>query len=590
MKKILTALFLVLLCIGLCACGNSEPDPTPDPTPTPAPDPNLLEITGVSFASQAFDYDGKEKSIVAENIPDGVSASYHMNKGTNAGVYNATVTLSADGYNTKVLNATLTINKIEITGVVFEYESFKYDGEEKSITATNIPSGVTATYSNNKATEAGKYTATVTLTGANYIEKTLSAEFEIMKNIQFVISAFGKVPTPWEFLPESLNIENKVIDAVPDYTNFINISDLPTNYIGKQLNVVYGALNVTTSVLPYLNTVYGSLNVIEQAYNTFLATNPDDPTVFEDDEGTFTYKLELDDTYYVISVKISGVELEIYADLEKETYGARVQITESNVLKYDVEGDKFKVAINVLNASSTMIELKKDATTDNVTGLIYEYLTVAGKELVATSAYLYSDENYTTVIGTKGDFIPTATSRNCEVYDNKTGAFVGSEVNEQLMDGDVSYDTMWFNLKDIAGITSIKKVDEQNYLNPDKIYINGKSDTIHTKTVSFPLNLSRRFDIEMKNVCAYTYDEETGKYISVEFEVPLMFIQESVVGDFNKDFKSENDVTVTLNISSTEENAIKHGYHVLVEHYNDNVYEAVSQKDIQDYCAESVKQ
>ena len=74
-------------------------------------------------------------------------------------------------------------------------------------------------------------------------------------------------------------------------------------------------------------------------------------------------------------------------------------------------------------------------------------------------------KDYTTVIGTKGDFIPASGGRNCEVYSNKTGNLVGTEVKETV--DKKEYDTLWFNLRDLQGVTSVKKTDEANGVNAD---------------------------------------------------------------------------------------------------------------------------
>lgn len=51
---------------------------------------------------------------------------------------------------------------------------------------------------------------------------------------------------------------------------------------------------------------------------------------------------------------------------------------------------------------------------------------------ITTSSVLYVDNNYTSIIGKKGDFIfPSKENRNMEVYSNVTGDYVGSKVYEK---------------------------------------------------------------------------------------------------------------------------------------------------------------
>lgn len=70
----------------------------------------------------------------------------------------------------------------DITGISFTDGVFTYDGTEKKLEITGtLPEGVTATYSSNTATDAGEYTATVTLTGEGYKTKTLTAKLTVNK-------------------------------------------------------------------------------------------------------------------------------------------------------------------------------------------------------------------------------------------------------------------------------------------------------------------------------------------------------------------------------------------------------------------------
>ncbi|MBP3447896.1 MAG: leucine-rich repeat protein [Clostridia bacterium] len=74
------------------------------------------DFTGLSFENAAYNYDGTEKSIsVNGNLPEGATVNYTNNKGTNAGTYNATATVTCKGYNDLTLNATLKINPAELS-------------------------------------------------------------------------------------------------------------------------------------------------------------------------------------------------------------------------------------------------------------------------------------------------------------------------------------------------------------------------------------------------------------------------------------------------------------------------------------------
>ena len=177
------------------------------------------DMSGVTWDyTQAFTYDGTEKSVVLSGLPEGVTIDTYTNAAkTNAGEYSATANFTYDtvNYNTPTVPACeWVINKATLTGITFEGDTFVYNGEEKKISITgDVPTGVSVEYTNNAKTEAGTYEATVVLSGSNYHTLELSATWRILPNLQglaeAVIESFGSVPDPWEFLPETFGVENR---------------------------------------------------------------------------------------------------------------------------------------------------------------------------------------------------------------------------------------------------------------------------------------------------------------------------------------------------------------------------------------------
>ncbi len=412
------------------------------------------------------------------------------------------------------------------------------------------------------------------------------AKTYVVESLNEIFIKMGSKPDVWAYLPTAFKPENRIVatSTLPTYEDFTDISTIPTNYIGKQLNVVYTVFNKTDVALNYVNKVYDVLNKVGEMYNSIFENSDGENIVLN--AGEFNLTLILTQTKYEISTKISGVELYVYSNLTTNDFGARIQLSESNIIKYNVTDSSIKMAYSILNSSICQVTLEKDSS-NNVVGYIYETLGLGETEIKSTSAYLTVKDGYTTVVGNKGDFIPTSGGINCEVYENSTGNYVGSEVSETFKSN--QYDTLWYNLKDIGGITTIKKIDEANRVNPDTIYINGSNESIHSMLVSLT-NPSRRFDIEFKTVYAFTYNAETEEYEIVEFEVPMMFIQESQEETFATDFENKNTKSVetdSISIKSTDEakNAIKYGYHTLVENYKE-IKDSVSYQSIIDYCNE----
>jgi predicted small secreted protein len=184
MKKktlIFTFLFVLLVSFSLVACNGGSGNDTNDQGNSGEENPELNSFTGLTFESLTVDYDGTEHSVeIAGTLPEGASVSYTSNKATDAGVYNAVATVTCEGYNTKTLNATLTINKInyDMSGASWStVTEYTYDTTEKSVTLSGLPEGVTVkSYSGNKATDAGDYVASAALNydTKNYNEPTVA--------------------------------------------------------------------------------------------------------------------------------------------------------------------------------------------------------------------------------------------------------------------------------------------------------------------------------------------------------------------------------------------------------------------------------
>ena len=125
-------------------------------------------------------YDGEGHSIEVDvNMPTNAVISYALSENgpyqtdqilfTNATDNAVTVwyKVEANGYDTVTSNSTVTITKAtyDMTGVAWDYdEPFEGDGTEKRVALTNLPDGVSATYTGNVATNPGTYTAHATFT------------------------------------------------------------------------------------------------------------------------------------------------------------------------------------------------------------------------------------------------------------------------------------------------------------------------------------------------------------------------------------------------------------------------------------------
>ncbi len=129
-RKLLVSVAMVsLFALIATGCGSSSNKPT-DTKPTQTqtnPDTSekdttkdsgegTKEITGITFESKKYDYDGNEHQItITGQIPEGTSVSYSSNvsgitnKAVNVGKYEIKATISGSGYKTLELTAILQI-------------------------------------------------------------------------------------------------------------------------------------------------------------------------------------------------------------------------------------------------------------------------------------------------------------------------------------------------------------------------------------------------------------------------------------------------------------------------------------------------
>ena len=118
MKKRVYFLLPLLFGLFLSSCGEESSSNTSEPSSTTSIDDSKLNFTGVTFASESVVYDGNSHILnEVSGAPENTTINYvGRNSYVDVGVYQATATLSKDGYNDLTLNATLTITKATFSG------------------------------------------------------------------------------------------------------------------------------------------------------------------------------------------------------------------------------------------------------------------------------------------------------------------------------------------------------------------------------------------------------------------------------------------------------------------------------------------
>lgn len=100
-------------------------------------------FSGITFSDVTCTYDGKEHALaISGKLPSGTTVEYENERATDAGTYNGTATVSADGYNDLVLNATLKINPKDLTVTGLNAQNKTYDATTDATVRGGILNGV----------------------------------------------------------------------------------------------------------------------------------------------------------------------------------------------------------------------------------------------------------------------------------------------------------------------------------------------------------------------------------------------------------------------------------------------------------------
>lgn len=169
---------LALLLFGLCAltlfvltsCGKSEilKIELKGPEELYADEFDLMDYDIVIHTE-----DGRKKEMLSARYLSAFDLAKLQTVGTH------TFEVKYEGFST---HFTVNLKSRAFEGVSFPSKTYVYDGEPKSITLANLPSGVVVQYNTeNTFTNVGEYYISVTITKENYVTETMSATMNIIK-------------------------------------------------------------------------------------------------------------------------------------------------------------------------------------------------------------------------------------------------------------------------------------------------------------------------------------------------------------------------------------------------------------------------
>ena len=396
--------------------------------------------------------------------------------------------------------------------------------------------------------------------------------------------------SPLSFIPESMLPGNTLItsgQSTLDYSSFVNMSSLPFGGFGEQWNMVVTNLEQSQSFFTVLSVVDTLASASVVAFNNYLDSNPADTANYSFLEGIYSVTIKFEDNiiYYVLdyttTVPVFGlqtIQIALSQHILTGEKEGRIQIGEANALRYVVSEDSYQFAIRYLGIRRAYFEISKDEQ-DHVEGRIFEYLGLDDVYTLGSAAEFYINDTYVSVVGNKSSSMLGWAGTITELYNVSTGKLLGYEIKETL--SAITYNTLWFNLGDTSGITTIKVLTAPiENTNPYLVYINGLSDVFVTRNVGgiSLKSLSRRYDIELRK--QYFYYQSGEELVKVELLIPMIFVQQEQLSNLVSDVNDRNSgLNFNLNVSSTIQNQIISDYQTLIDPF-------MTRKD--DYSVEQI--
>lgn len=220
----------------------------------------------------------------------------------------------------------------EITGISLNDAAFTYDGTEKTVEITGtLPEGVTVSYENNKAINAGTYNVTATLSGDGYKTAVLTATLSINKaqitgisfpNGSYVYDGSEKTVEITGTLPEGVTVSYEGNKATNAGTHLATATLEGANYATKTLNatinirkadisgVTFPSRELTYNGNTHTLTIEGSLPPdVSVTYENNSATNAGTYLAVAKIGGNNYNELTLTATLTVNKADFSGISL-----------------------------------------------------------------------------------------------------------------------------------------------------------------------------------------------------------------------------------------------------------------------------------------
>lgn len=427
------------------------------------------------------------------------------------------------------------------------------------------------------------------------VATTLVEARNTMKSyLEIIYSKFNS--TPYDFIPEAMRenfVENKVnpSDIAYDFTNFTNVSSINYGGFGEQWNMVLDNLAKNQRICKVFSKGEVVLNAAVLAANTYLNSKYADSLKYDLEEAGFILSLNYENKvlYYDVEFKTSltipllgeftpKIHMEYNGDTGVKTFD--IKLSDTNELKYEMTEDSYQFAMQIGIPKGNRTSYVSISTADDgtITGNLYEYTSISGKDVIKACADFYITDEYVSVVGNKASGMVAFKGYINELYKPTEGKLLGYEVREELTILGVTgtYNTLWFNLSDISGITNVKVLEKSDANQSDKstvdVYVNNSANLLSpTYNKKGFVKTSRKYDIELRTRHYYSYDVENDAYIDNEVEIPMMFIQEGEnYNTFIADILADNQIVTTITMNNDDYEKILADYDTLIDVFIEN--------------------
>lgn len=410
-------------------------------------------------------------------------------------------------------------------------------------------------------------------------------------NIKSYLNALtnGLELNPYSYIPETMlsdyaknNVSQNEVNY--DYTKGVNINNIKFGGFGDQWNMVLSNINQSETFYNVLTSCESLINTSVALFNNYLDSNPEDTASHEIKKSEYTAKIEFKDNIltYIIELKtniniplIGNITPQIAMILNVETNlrTVRINLNDENAILYEITENSYAFAIEYgiesLSRKALFIVQREDG---KVNGHIFEFISTSNSDVVSSAAQFYIDEEYVSVVGNKAQAIVAFDGYINELYLVSSGKLLGFEVREKLTFASIEkqYDTLWFNLNEFSGISSIKAIKNDDVLaltgakNAYNIYLNGSEKIFKPKYNTLLLvETSRKYDVELRNQYFYGYEDE--KIVEYKTSVPMMFVQAEDLDDLVDYLSSYSKVSTTFNLNTKHIEKIQSDYATLID-------------------------